>query len=90
VGLRSFGPEMTDAETIESQAQQIKALQEENLALRKCRDTQAEIAHRDWVRMTAQDRRNEALQARVDWLQAWKDAREAESTPEARAERHFK
>ena len=81
---------MTDAETIESQAQQIKALQEENLALRKCRDTQAEIAHRDWVRMTAQDRRNEALQARVDWLQAWKDAREAEQEPQARAERHFK
>jgi hypothetical protein len=52
--------------------------------------TQAEIAHRDWVRMTAQDRRNTALQARVDFLQAWKDAREAEQTPEAQAERHFK
>ena len=88
--LRSFGPKMTDAETIESQAQQIKELREENLALRKCRDTQAEIAHRDWVRMTAQDRRIETQQAMIDWLQQWKARHEAEQTPEAKAERHFK
>jgi len=81
---------MTDAEKIAQQADLISELREENRHLKKCRMTQAEIAQRDWVRMTAQDRRNTALQARVDFLQAWKDAREAEQTPEAQAERIFK
>jgi hypothetical protein len=81
---------MTDADKIAQLSELVSELREENRHLKKCRMTQAEIAHRDWVRMTAQDRRSNALQARVDFLQAWKDAREAEQTPEAQAERIFK